>query len=116
MSVIIKPYLDLDIIHTIGDNIYIEFTRQTTEGVVVNITNYTYITTIYLDGVTVDTIPTTVIDGTNGIFKIAEVPANLTWMSNKEYCYTIKETNSANISTTIFKGKFICENVYNNQI
>lgn len=110
MSAILRPYLDLDIIHTIGDHIQIEFIRQTTAGVVVNITSYTYTFTIY-DGQTVmDTIPMTVTTGASGIATASEIPANLTWMEAKKYNYAIKETNSATVGTTIFKGDFICEN------
>lgn len=112
MPAILKPYLDLDILHTIGDNISIQFTRQTNDKppVVVNITSYTYTFTIYDGQTVVDTIPTSVIDGVNGILKASELPANLTWMENKRYNYAIKETNASSVATTIFKGNFICEN------
>lgn len=110
MPAILKPYLDLDILHTIGDNISIQFIRQTTAGVVVDITSYTYTFTIYDGQTAVDTIPTSIIDGANGILKASELPVNLTWMDNKRYNYAIKETNASSVSTTIFKGTFICEN------
>lgn len=111
MSIVLKPYADVDIKHTLGDSFYKQFIRQTIEGVVVDITNYTYLLSIRKSrgGSVFINIPVTLTTPLQGVFTASQTPANLTTLENKTYFWDLEETNSAGVKTTIIKGEFKAE-------
>lgn len=109
MSLTLKPYADLDIIHTLNDDVNIKFTRQDLDGTAVNITGYTYTFTIRDErgGTAVDTIPMVITDASNGMVYARGLKANLS-ISAKNYVFDIEE-NDGTYATTKFKGLFKVE-------
>jgi hypothetical protein len=111
MPITLKPYIDLNIIYTFGDDINIQIVRQDLSGTVINITGYSYVASIRkVRGATVFlNIPVTLTTPLSGLLTLAEVTANLTTLVAGSYYWDLEETNSNGITTTIFKGDFIVE-------
>jgi hypothetical protein len=111
MPVTLKPYVDLNIIYTFGDDFDLPIIRQDLAGTVINITGYTYVASIRkARGATpFINIPVVLTTPLSGLLTLSEVTANLTTLVPNNYYWDLEETNGGGITTTIFKGDFIVE-------